>query len=90
MAEELQINSSYKHRIDEEKIALKAFTMAPCETSKDRAEQAEFFRLMRRASLRRARDRYGEQKNGPEKDGADPGGNRVEHGDKESVGSGAL
>lgn len=32
--------------------------MAPCKTARDQADQVEFFRLMRRACLRRARERY--------------------------------
>lgn len=46
-----------KADLEEEKNAMRMFSLSPCETEEDKREKDEFFRMMRRRYLRRARER---------------------------------
>ena len=52
-----------KVELEEEKNAMKAFSLAPCETEEDNREKAEYFRMVRRRYFRRAQERENEEMN---------------------------
>ena len=57
MENEKSIARSLQHKaeFEEEKNDMKMYALAPCETDEDEKEKAEYFRMMRRRYLRRAR-----------------------------------